>query len=393
MSGYEQDQPGTMASVVLSKPDDWDMWLFMRKDTADIDGLWPYVNPSLSADELAQLQDEKPQEKPLWRFKKTQVSKEEQEDIDIEDLSAEEILVYNTWARKFEQEEGRWLQKKKALASFNCEIAKTIDVKHLDLIFNCPDPYSRLTTLKKHLCPSVDERDRQLRSRYQAVCTRPREASLDAWLDEWMMVARLLEEAKMPEAEGNRAQEDFILSIRGLDDKWAARQLIELINKEHQGQQYTSTVDLVTGFRSYYRYMHPNASSLSPFAMLSATPSTDGLKTLAVSPQRRTTCLCGDSHRFKDCLYVNSSLRQSNWMPDRAVEMKFNELRQAGSYKAKVLRRVEAQLRKEGKPPGEGKKQSVICMHDGQPIRSTTHCNTMLQTTAATNSTQYSIVS
>ena len=57
--------------------------------------MWPYVNLGLLEEKLKKLQDEKPQEKPVWKFKKTQVSKEEQEDINIKDLSAKEISVYN----------------------------------------------------------------------------------------------------------------------------------------------------------------------------------------------------------------------------------------------------------------------------------------------------------
>ncbi|KAF1925282.1 uncharacterized protein M421DRAFT_32260, partial [Didymella exigua CBS 183.55] len=373
--------------VILSKPDDWERWLFVRKDTADRDGLWPYVDPGLSAEELRKLQDEKPQEKPLWRFKKTQVSEEEQEDIDIEDLSAEEISVYNVWTRKYERDEARWLQKEKALRSFNSEIARTIDVKHLDLIVDCSSPYSRLTTLKKHLCPSVGERNHQLRSRYRAVCTRPRKANLDTWLDEWVTITRLLREAKMPEVDGNRSQEDFILSIRGLDDSWAATQLQELVKKDHRGEQYTSTTDLVAEFRSYYRRTRPIASSIGTFATLGVAESLDGPITPRGSA-RRVICLCGDSHMFKDCLYVNHSLRQLNWQPDKAIEKEFNQLRKADSTVARVLRRTEAQLRKQNKLSGGVKKQSVISMDDGQPIQSTTHCNAMLQATAVANQAQ-----
>ncbi|KAF1927421.1 uncharacterized protein M421DRAFT_6197 [Didymella exigua CBS 183.55] len=48
----------------------------------------------------------------------------------------------------------------------------------------------------------------------------------------------------MPEVDSNRSQKDFILSIRGLYDSWAATQLQELVKKDHQGEQYTSTTDL-----------------------------------------------------------------------------------------------------------------------------------------------------
>jgi DDE superfamily endonuclease len=65
--------------------------------------------------------------------------------------------MYLTKSRKVGRGEGRWLQKERAFKSFNSEIARTIDVKLLDLIVNSLDPYSQLTTLKKHLCPLVGE--------------------------------------------------------------------------------------------------------------------------------------------------------------------------------------------------------------------------------------------
>lgn len=78
----------------------------------------------------------------MQKFKKTQVSKEKQEDINIKDLSAKEISVYNVWARKYKRNKARQLQKEKALRSFNSKIARTINIRHLDLIINCADPYS-----------------------------------------------------------------------------------------------------------------------------------------------------------------------------------------------------------------------------------------------------------
>ncbi|PZD22763.1 hypothetical protein A1F97_11006, partial [Pyrenophora tritici-repentis] len=119
-----------------------------------------------------------------------------------------------------------------ALRTLSLEIVQTIDVKHLDLILDCADAYSQLRTLKKHLCPSIGQRNHQLRARYTAVCTRPKTANLDTWFDEWVTITRLLTEAKMPETTSKRAQEEFILSTRGLDDSWAATQLQDLIKKE-----------------------------------------------------------------------------------------------------------------------------------------------------------------
>ncbi|KAF2621446.1 hypothetical protein BU25DRAFT_354400, partial [Macroventuria anomochaeta] len=388
MSAYGQDQLVTKTSVILSKPDDWELWLLVKRDIAERHDIWPYVDPSLSADELPQLKHEKPKEKPIWKFIRRQLSQEEQEDIDIEDLSDQELSAYNTWTKKYEREAAIWQRKQNAVKDLNIEIIRTVDAKHLNLIINCRDPYSRLTTLKKHLCLSVGERNRQLRIRYQAVCTRPKKASLDTWLDEWVTVARLLQEAGMPKVNGNRAQEDFILSIRGLDNSWAAVKLDEMITKDQEGEQYMSTANLVAKFRSYYQQTSPVASSLGTFATLGVAAKPDG-PTASRGSTQRMVCLCGDEHRFKDCPYINHSLRPRNWRPNHSVQRKFDELRQQSrNLAAKALRRVESQLKKDGKLTEDVIRQSTISMDDGQPVRSTTHCNAMLQTTAIADQTQ-----
>ena len=81
------------------------------------------------------------------------------EQIEIPDLTVTELAAFNSWARKFDRDEARWLTKEKALRNLSLEIVQTIDVKHLDLILDCADPYSQLKTLKKHLCLLIRERN------------------------------------------------------------------------------------------------------------------------------------------------------------------------------------------------------------------------------------------
>jgi hypothetical protein len=160
---------------------------------------------------LKKLEDERRVELEVRRFRNPQPD----EQIDIPDLTASELASYNSWTRRFDRDEARWLAKEKALRNLSLEIVQTIDVKHLDLILSCADAHDQLKTLKKHLRPSIGERNHQLRAQYRAVCTKPRRANLDAWFDEWVTKTRLLAEANMPEIAGNRAQEEFILLIRG----------------------------------------------------------------------------------------------------------------------------------------------------------------------------------
>jgi hypothetical protein len=182
MAIQEQEMQVTRASVTLRKPDDWSKWLFTRKISADRIGLWEYVNPDLLPEKLKKLEDKKPKELEVRRFRTPLPDMQ----IDIPDLTATELTMYNAWSRRFDRKEAKWLMKQKTLRGLSLEIVQTVNVKHLDQILSCADAHNQLKTLKKHLCPSTRERDHQLRAQYCAVCMRPKRANLDAWFDEWL---------------------------------------------------------------------------------------------------------------------------------------------------------------------------------------------------------------
>jgi putative SOS response-associated peptidase YedK len=50
----------TKATVILEKPADWQRWLFLRKDSAERNDLWQYIDPSLKAEQVKRVEQEKP---------------------------------------------------------------------------------------------------------------------------------------------------------------------------------------------------------------------------------------------------------------------------------------------------------------------------------------------
>jgi hypothetical protein len=126
----------------------------------------------------------------------------------------------------------------------------------------------------------------------------------------------------MLEIASNRAQEEFILLIRGLDNSWLATQLQDLIKKEQKDEDFLLITDLIAEFRSYYRRTRPIASGLGTFATLEVASSSSSQETLAAAqagipqagnPQSARTrtgpyiprCLDRQNYKFKNCLYVN----------------------------------------------------------------------------------------
>jgi hypothetical protein len=202
----------------------------------------------------------------------------------------------------------------------------------------------------------------------------------------------------MPETTGNRAQEEFILSIRGLDDSWAATQLQDLIRKEQKDEDFPPITDLIAEFRSYYRRTRPIASGLGTFATLEVAGSSNSQEALqgAQAGGKRQSgsstlpgpwiprCLDGEKHTFENCPYVNQSVRKKGWKLDKAIQDKFTELRDSPTtnLKANALRAVERTLKK--KPQAEVQSSSVISIDDGQEAGFIPHVNAVLQTAAAT---------
>ncbi|KAI2478292.1 hypothetical protein Ptr902_10487 [Pyrenophora tritici-repentis] len=99
-----------------------EMQLFTRKISADQNGLWEYVNLDLSPEKLKMLEDERPKELEVRRFRNPLTD----EQIDIPDLTATELATYNSWARRFDRDEARWLTKEKALRNLSLEILQDL---------------------------------------------------------------------------------------------------------------------------------------------------------------------------------------------------------------------------------------------------------------------------
>jgi hypothetical protein len=140
--------------------------------------------------------------------------------------------------------------------------------------------------------------------------------------------------------------------------------------------EFTGISDLVAEYQSYYRRIQPIVSSLGSFATLGIAEQSknkhqgiQGVQDVQSSQERNkgkkqcSICLCGEQHKFQDCLYVNHARRHPGWQPDQQIVRRFDELRAEQSYKASILQRVEKQLKSHSQSQGglhdDGKPQAV----------------------------------
>ncbi|KAF2820789.1 hypothetical protein CC86DRAFT_304141, partial [Ophiobolus disseminans] len=245
----ESDPAVTRVTVVLDRADDWHKWLFIRKDTAQKNELWQYVDPATKAAVLPTLTA------PI----EPQVKDHNNDAMSIAHLTAAQQKLYQ-WEYK------RWERK---------DLDKTIAAKHLYLIESKDTPYERLTTLKKHLAPSDASRQRDLITRYKALQTPPRGRKVEEWLRSWVEVTNMCISAEVPETMGSRAQEDFLVACRTIDPEYGTSGLRALIDLEDASTAIPSVEDYVSKFTTYLKRTKPK-------------------------------CPCGLKHYWVDCWLINT---------------------------------------------------------------------------------------
>jgi hypothetical protein len=58
----------TKTTVILDQLSDWQKWIFLRKDSAQRNNLWAYVNPDVLLEAVSKFDKEKPAKKAAGAF-------------------------------------------------------------------------------------------------------------------------------------------------------------------------------------------------------------------------------------------------------------------------------------------------------------------------------------
>ncbi|KAF1964022.1 hypothetical protein BU23DRAFT_494288 [Bimuria novae-zelandiae CBS 107.79] len=167
-----ESDPTTMhVTVVLNKPEDWQAWIFLRKDVAQQHDLWQYCNPDVATADLPLLTE--PVEPMAHQYKVTKVPGTIYADADLND---NEFRRYQFAYDRYEKQYTRYLKQKQALQNLNTDISTTIAKRHIYLLHNKDTPHARLVSLKKHLAPSTAVHRRDLIDNYRTSACVPRQS-------------------------------------------------------------------------------------------------------------------------------------------------------------------------------------------------------------------------
>ena len=354
---------------MLGKSSDWDTWLSFVRNRAEGNDIWELVNPELT-------------ERPatLERPKKPEPG----QDFNSGPVDTQNYDRYKIQKKEFISELALYDRQKKALTDLVSFIQETIATQYAVNIEAEPShPWNQLVALKRRLAPSDSSRKAELEQSNIRISKGPINQDLDKWLDEWLMIYTKAKKAGVAEVSETRPIRDFLLAIRSKAQSYADSHLITIDDKKAE-----DLPNIIEGFRQFIRLIQTKtgkeSETHSAFAVSQETQETYMESTSETSFRGKKlvtprTCLCGETHWFSECPYLNPEVRPANWRPDSATQTKVNEEMRREKTRDRVNKSLErnkaiAERQKKGKNKSKGETSELPATPIAQPNTGTYAC-------------------
>ncbi|PWO19496.1 MMS1-N multi-domain protein, partial [Pyrenophora tritici-repentis] len=209
--------------------------------------------------------------------------------------------------------------------------------------------------------------------------TAPRATKkVEQWLADWTYITAQGKTVSLPETDGNRPQEDFLIACKALDQEYATSCLREIFKHEARGTtaEISSLETYVAEMTTYLRRTKPHSTGLAVSAAElgitkpTETPSTsrghrDGAHRDGARPT--PTCVCGKQHWYTDCFILNPRhpARPKTYQPAAEAVRKVEEARKDSKINARIKAALERWLTRQPQSNGS------LRVDDGEPPANT----------------------
>jgi hypothetical protein len=324
----------TSVRAILKGPDDWIPWLEMVKSTATTGQIWEYVNPSKKADEIPSLTE------PTWPEPSSLPRSQEEIASGILTTAHKEDLSEHRSLYKLQL--NRYDQRKASLAHLHRFIQETVHPDHIHHTFECDTVQEMLVNLQKRLKPKDDVRRLQLTDQYRELQKSPKSNDLNAWMTNWEKVYREGVKLTQPIVQKDTAVQDFLRAVFDIAPDFASfwTNTIQSVDNENAKPDLYTIIDRFRVQRQILRVETAESSSRSAYPT-SLQEQQQGQQQgqqeeIQEKAPKKTDCLCGEPHRFKDCPYLIPGRQPQGWKPDPAIQERIETKMQNPRLKAAV---------------------------------------------------------
>jgi hypothetical protein len=327
-----------MKESTLTDSSDWEAWILIVKILAG--DSWQYIDPSTTTT-LAQPQ--KPQPSDFGGTNSSNIDPNQRVHwIEFNTLYYRELKEYERAKAKIQK-------------------AEEYIITHIDTSFllqkaNYSSLRDFLASLEKALAPTQSSREQTIIDRYTRAKTfDARNTSFETWQQEYLVAYLRAKEANIPDVSGDRAHWDLVKAISQLDSGYAAVISTQITSAQQQpaqqlaqqsaqqsGQILPSVEHTLSAFAQHYRRTYTRRSPVHGgtfAATLNQQESPYQRKRLRDDGTPVKPCLCGDLHLWRDCPYIDTSLRREGFVEDPEKAKKITE------FEASDIKGILGQIR------------------------------------------------
>ena len=315
----------------LEKSKDWDAWIAVIKGKAVGHQIWDKIDPTQAI---------KPQQ-----VQKPQEIEEPDEDAIENDPNA--YTKYKLQLTTYKTKLARWKEQHESLSKIVDLIYDTVGVANLTYIQKVEvHPWDLLRALKARLAPSDSARSLELRQTYERLKKGPSsKQNIETWLDDYVQMYFLAKEHGIAEITNTqRAYRDFLMAIE--DEAPVLAQMHEYLT-DTAADEEKLLFDVIEKFRNRIRLREvkkvtKNTASNSAIASASSENRSQS-RTLIFrgKSSRPKSCLCGQTHWWSDCYYLNEKTRPSGWTPNKEVQKRIEQKMTAEpEFKVKIEKAI-----------------------------------------------------
>jgi Reverse transcriptase (RNA-dependent DNA polymerase) len=312
-------------SVILRESADWDEWILIINAMAKRGDVSEYVNLT-AANEPAE-----PVRPAIPTFLMI-----EPDAASLGDLDETQQKELSMLREDFKEISRTYREKRDALKDIEQHILTTVDRQNILYLDGADTVYQKLVALKKRLAPTDRARTLEVTRRYRELLRGPRAQQQEAWLQQYERTYAEAVKTKLPEVQGDRPLHDFFDALRSTDMAYVSGREAVLADRIERKDVPPSVKDLLENYRNHLRTTKARmsaskGSSHTAFATLQGTPqenpeSEQGPRqNRSPNPKKLSDCLCGESHRFKDCAYLIEELRGTGWAPNEEIKRQIDD--------------------------------------------------------------------
>ena len=323
----------TSNKVILAGPKDWRPWIEVIKTACLEHDIWEYINPETEKEKLPVLSPPIEPENPLATT---------QGNAPRAPTTEETQLFLALW-RSFEYKRKQFDQKHAAIQNLRKMILESLHTDNHVYTWEYTTTADVVRALHKVFCPTDLARESELVNRIEQLKRTPMDITpkgVEKWLREWEIAYTEATQLSLPEVSKDRAVQKLVHAIHPMDPAFADKWQIKISEKETI--QFT---DLVKQYRNYRRDISTRPTKLGRGNMGAFSASTTGTTGTTPSLQGRDQewtklCVCGEKHRFSECLYLVETRRPIGWKADLGVQQKIDKKLANNSRLKSIIDRV-----------------------------------------------------